>query len=688
MNSIGIQLRISDLLFAVQKRWKIILLLTLLGLVSGVFLSALSYIQSSEETYQVSGSFMIAATDTQGRYSSNGTAPNRNDIILAGDMYDTVYYVLRSDRLLNQVIDKTQMLGVSVSDIRNNLDISRYYETTIITMKLKWDDTEAGLLLWNSILEGANGLLSEIVDVGSLRIINEPEAGVIGSRSANMKTWMLIPILGFVAGIGYSIIELLMHPTLINVKDVETVFGLETIGMIPYEPAHFIRKGSILVKDDKASAEVLQNYSSAAYILRNRLGGGTGRCQCLYITSTVRREGRTTAAANLAIQLSDMERRTLLIDFDYKSPSLGLLFLNNLDYNRSLNALYRGEINAAEAITTLTGHLDLLPMVMEHNLVTVDGAIIELVSRLKAEYEFIIIDAPPVGTESETLRLNQVADTVLFVMRYDTATIPEIQASLDKLEKSGIHIAGCIINGTKTTRNVLLGEEDQKAGKDTRTGKKTGTGKKKSNNKKNKKAAEEKQEAEMELMVLTGQRKTSLDAKVGVEEDMLLPDDLPPVVVENSEDSVTSEPASEKKPQNKTVSGKRSVFGSAQTKNKKAAEKKKKKETKEKKQPPITGNGKEANNSEDKNKVGEVRKRTSSVDILKALQEENLSSGDPFDDAINSSASKSGNLFEQLMDDADNISRSDDEVTEELLRMGLNGSWEHAGQKNNENEVP
>ena len=65
-----------------------------------------------------------------------------------------------------------------------------------------------------------------------------------------------------------------------------------------------------------------------------------------------------------------------------------------------------------------------------------------------------------------------------------------------------------------------------------------------------------------------------------------------------------------------------------------------------------------------------------------------MSSGDPFEDAINSSASKSGNLFEQLMDDADNISRSDDEVTEELLRMGLNGSWEHAGQKNNENEAP
>ena len=75
-----------------------------------------------------------------------------------------------------------------------------------------------------------------------------------------------------------------------------------------------------------------------------------------------------------------MERNTLLIDFDYRNPMLGSLFLNNLDYNRSLNALYRGEINLTDAITTLTGHLDILPMVMEHNLIYLDSAIIEMIS--------------------------------------------------------------------------------------------------------------------------------------------------------------------------------------------------------------------------------------------------------------------------------------------------------------------
>ncbi|MBR3106462.1 MAG: AAA family ATPase [Clostridia bacterium] len=464
MNSIGIQLRISDLLFAVQKRWKIIVSLTFLGGVFGVLLSGMNYVQSAVQTYQINGSFVINAVNSQGRYSGNSIAPSKTDMTLATDLYDTVYYLLRSDRLLYRIINDEQMLGVSASDIRNGLSISQYNDTNIITMRLTWDNGEEGMNLWQALIDKANSLLPEIVQVGRLQIFNEPESTLIRSSSANIKTWMVLPVLGFGAGMGFAIIELMMRPTLINVKDVETVFGLETIGIIPYDPAYFSNKISLLVSDEKSSSEVTQNYSSSAYILRNRIGLKE-KCHCFYITSTTGHEGRTSAAANLAIQLSDMERHTLLIDYDYKNPMLGSLFLNNLDYSHSLNALYRGEITMADAITTLTGYLDILPMVMEHNLIYLDSTIIDMISQLREQYQYIIIDAPPVGKESETLSLNQVANTVLFVVRYDTASIPEIQATLEKLDKSGIRILGCIVNGLKSSKNVLLGGSGGSGGK-------------------------------------------------------------------------------------------------------------------------------------------------------------------------------------------------------------------------------
>lgn len=524
----GIQLRISDLLFAVQKRWKIIVALTFMGLVFGLLLSGMNYVQSAVEDYQIDGSLLVSAVDSDGRYSGNNRAPSRTDITMATEMYDTVYYLLRSDRLLYQIINDEQLLGVSASDIRGRLSISQYGDTNIITMRLTWDHGEEGLTLWNDIVSTANRLLAELVQVGRLNIFNEPVAKLINSRTANIKTWMILPVLGFAAGMGFAIIELMMRPTLINVKDIEPVFGLETIGIIPHDSSYFKGRTSLLVSDEKASTDVSQSFSAAAYILRNRIGSKE-KCHCFYITSTTGEEGRTSIAASLAIELSDMEKRTLLIDFDYKNPMLGSLFLNNIDYNRSLNALYRGEVTMADAITTLTGYLDLLPMVMEHNLIYLDSTIVEMITQLKEQYDYIIIDAPPVGKESETLSLNQVANTVVFVIRYDTAPIPEIQAALEKLDKSGTRVLGCIVNAVQTSKNVMMGVGKKDAAKN-----EAAPGKKKTSSKKKKKKgpkaektqAEKQEKKENDAALLTLINKQKAAEAAGRTEDLDM--DLPP----------------------------------------------------------------------------------------------------------------------------------------------------------------
>ena len=57
--SSGIRVRVSDLLFALQKRWMVIVALSLLGLTFGLIFSAMTVIQSSYQTFNVSGSFAV-----------------------------------------------------------------------------------------------------------------------------------------------------------------------------------------------------------------------------------------------------------------------------------------------------------------------------------------------------------------------------------------------------------------------------------------------------------------------------------------------------------------------------------------------------------------------------------------------------------------------------------------------------
>lgn len=455
MRNNGIQLRIGDMLFAIQKRWKLIVALTFVGLVFGLLLSGMTYVQGSLQNYEVKGSVAISTRPRSG-FFINGTAqPTQNDYNLSEDMADAVIYIMRSDHVLSAVINELELLGVTETQIRSGLTVKQYNATQILEMTLTWHNADEGLAIWEGIIAKTNELLPVTLMMGSLNPINEAAVQRIGVGGVGGNVWVVMAVLGFAAGVGFAVMELLMHPTLTNVKDIETRFGLETLGVIPEDGAYFKRKSSLLVQDEVGSSAVTQNYAAAAYILRNRLGTRE-KHHCFYVTSANNREGRSTVAANLAIQLSDMEHRTLLVDLDSRNPTLGALFMNNVDYGHSLNALYRGDCNEQEAITTLTGYLDILPMVLEHNAIAMDGMVIDLIDRLSEKYEYVILDAPPVGKEADTLSLNQVASTVLYVVGYDKAAIPEIQAALDKLDKSGIRVLGCIVNGAQNglNRNV------------------------------------------------------------------------------------------------------------------------------------------------------------------------------------------------------------------------------------------
>ena len=447
--SSGIRVRVSDLLFALQKRWMVIVALSLLGLTFGLILSAMTVIQSSYQTFNISGSFAITSKNVNGKYVGGYDVPNINDFHLAEDMVDAVRYVIRSDHVLREVITRNELLGYTIPQLRNAITVSQYNTTQVLEMKIVWRNAEEGVALWSSIVECASDILPETLQLGSLAVINEPQAEQIGVVGSGNNKVVLLTLLGFAAGVGFAVIELLMHPTLNNVRDVETVFGLETVGIIPRDPEYYKHKGSIMTQEDIGSSVAAQNFSAAAYILRNRLGTKEEH-HCFYVTSAVLGEGRTTVAANLAIQLSDMEHRVLLIDFDTRNPRLGALFLSSVDYAHSLNALYRGDAAEDEAITTLSGYLDLLPAVLEHNAISVDSTLIELVDRLKQNYEYVIMDAPPVGVVSGTLSLNQITNNVLFVVGYDISTMPEIQSSLEKLDKSGTRVLGCVVNNVVT----------------------------------------------------------------------------------------------------------------------------------------------------------------------------------------------------------------------------------------------
>ena len=443
-----VQIRVGDLLYAVLKRWKMILALGLMGFACGFALSGISYLQGNYTSYAINCSIAITSQSGTGAFTNNSSYLSSNDFYLAQDLVDASTFVMKSDRVLQAAIDGAGLVSVTPKDVSRNLDVSRYNETQILQLTLNWNNADAGVRLMNALLDACKEVLPETLMVGSVAVIDPPAASYLMGGGGYSSLWLIFGLLGIAAGVGVAVLELIMRPTLLNLKDVEDVLGLETLGIVPRDDAYFT-KGTRILSDKPADASAVQNFASAAYILSNRFGTKEKQHR-FYVTSAEDSEGKSTVAANLALQLSDMEKRTLLLDLNTRAPSLSGIFLQTVDYSRTLNALYKGESSEQEAVISLTGHLDLLPLILEHNAVPLDGTLFELLEKIMEPYEYVIIDASSVGRSSDVLRLNQLAKNVLFVVRYDTTPLPAVQDAIEKLDKSGVRILGCVVNGAQS----------------------------------------------------------------------------------------------------------------------------------------------------------------------------------------------------------------------------------------------
>ena len=449
------RIRISDMLFAIRKRIALIVILGVIGLVVGVLLGTVSYLRGEmSKQYLITTSIAVTSQNASGMFMSNMQNPNSTDIYLAEDMVDAVIYVIRSDRTLNAAVEKLNLIGVSAKDIYSNLKANQYNSTQIVELNLYWRSAQEGISILTAINEVLPDILISTLKIGSVSVINEPRSKYIIGGSLNASIWVIMAILGVMMGVGLAVLEMLIRPTLLNTRDVEQQLGMELLGEIPDRKRYFRRKRNLLfwAEEEDSDPVILDNFVAIAHMLQWQFR--KQKNTCVAVTSAGPGEGKTTIIAYLAVMLSGLGMRVLLLDLDTRKPRMGGMFLEKVDYSHSLNALYRGETDAQEAMTHLTGTLDILPTLLESKPMPIDEAMCVLIEDLKSNYDLVLVDTAPVGKVAETMSLSQILDAMLFVVRFDGASMNQIREALFRIQKSGRTVLGCIVNGVKSLQSI------------------------------------------------------------------------------------------------------------------------------------------------------------------------------------------------------------------------------------------
>jgi succinoglycan biosynthesis transport protein ExoP len=173
-----------------------------------------------------------------------------------------------------------------------------------------------------------------------------------------------------------------------------------------------------------------------------------GDVRTVMVTSASKGEGKSSLASHLAVSLARTGRRTLLADFDLRSPSAHLLF--ELPDGPGVCELLLGEATVGEAACAVTADLDVIPAGRcTDRAVRALGrdALPALLGRLKTGYDFVLIDSAPVLPVADSLLIGQHADAVILSVYREVSRIPAVRAGYERLASLGARVLGVVVTG-------------------------------------------------------------------------------------------------------------------------------------------------------------------------------------------------------------------------------------------------
>jgi polysaccharide biosynthesis transport protein len=189
--------------------------------------------------------------------------------------------------------------------------------------------------------------------------------------------------------------------------------------------------------------------SAGASILFSRNGPVSPKV--LLVTSPHPQCGKTTTTANLAVSLAEGGRSVLLIDGDLRRPALAEIFgvqngeglVNTLDESERADPYTLIRSTPFPGVRVLAGgavKVSIAKLLHSSRL----GLVLD---RLRDEFDFILIDAPPLLGLADARILGKFADGVILVCRAGHTSVDDLEETRRLLVEDGTHILGTILNG-------------------------------------------------------------------------------------------------------------------------------------------------------------------------------------------------------------------------------------------------
>lgn len=252
-------------------------------------------------------------------------------------------------------------------------------------------------------------------------------------------------LVGLVGGIGLAYLAERVRPRLHGEVDVEAAAGAPILASVPYVRAE---DGSSAFNGGSSADEAFRRLRLAIFAgKRPRL-----KRHAFVITSPERGDGKTTVAANLARTVAQAGRRVVVVDADLRRPALHTHFAQPGEpgLRDVLEGTRRNVIQPTDV-----PNLFLMPAGAPSDRA---GQLLEaadwpgILKKLRAEFDVVLVDGPPVLDVSDPLVLAAPSDGVLLVLGSSNVPRDVLGQAQQQINAAGGQVLGLVVNRTERHR--------------------------------------------------------------------------------------------------------------------------------------------------------------------------------------------------------------------------------------------
>lgn len=326
---------------------------------------------------------------------------------------------------------------------------------TLTSYEIKEEQLRTDIARTQSLYDG---IVKRLQDVSLVRQAGGYQARVITppllGRKVAPKALLVFPLAllaGTLAGLGLVYLAEISDQSFRSAEEVGKRLDLSVVGYIP----HFDHSAAAAPSTGLAAtleayhqprsplAEAYRGMRTALYF-----GARGKRNQLIQVTSSVPGEGKSTVAANLAISIAQSGKRTLLIDADLRRPTLHQLF--GIAADHGLVSLLAEECRALDAIQQVVlPNLSILPCGAtppNPAEVLTSERFRALLESFRPDYDFIILDSPPLLAVTDASVIAPTVDGVILVVRMQAHSRQAAERSRAALTDVGAAVLGVVVN--------------------------------------------------------------------------------------------------------------------------------------------------------------------------------------------------------------------------------------------------